>query len=996
MNALRSPCRSQSWLAGGALAVAGAAALAAEALTPVAHWDAAAATGEVLSDLSGHGHDGRLVHVVAMRQVEDLVERPYLAFDGRSSHVVVPPAAALNPSQLTLVAWVNLPPGSLQDQKPIVVKSLPAHQPPWYQYGLFLMDRPEAPRSLSFYLSLGGKLQLLDAHGVLAYDTWQCFAATFDGRYQRLYCNGAEVAAREVPEAAPLDAFAQPLLLGAYGNLPKDPTYCFAGTMASVRLYASALAGEDLHALYEAEKRGFPAAPLTPSGSVSEYARALNEVLRQGRDLWGEQLIAAGGATYEGIKDYLQPLFFSTGDTYTTEGVHNLVFGEDGGPPPYIIPLADGSRIAATRYDAARRLEFGLGPEGRERFGADLERLSGPALAEGWYPILQTGYTDASGAVVAQESFAGRVAGLPHLAAFVRFRVTPAPGAAAVVAVRLGKTPRAAFRCSPAPAWQGDDTAVFSVAAAAGAQELYLLWSPQEDLPEGAVADAAAYRAARSGWQAYWDRTLAAGARFEVPEALVRQAQRNLLVQNLTMRWRYTLGPVVYHGEFYQPESSDAMTTLALYGFTTACREGLADLLPKSKGEAYYSNWERGEKLSHGAFYYLLSRDRDFIAQHTAEYATLCQALADQVASDPHGLLHKQRHCGDIPAQAYCTFHQTVCWRGLRDLAEVWGCLGQQAQAARFRPVAAQLRQAIRTAVEAATTRLPDGSRFVSNVLYEKAPVYDPITATRLGSYWNLCMPYAFSSGFWDPAGEEMGGILDFIHGHGGILLGLLRFNYYPVAIGSHRPDGLPGYRTTGFDNVYLPGYLRMLSDRDEADRLVLSFYGKLAHGQTRGTFVNGEGETVGEVPGARFRSCYGTPNSANNTAFLLALRLLLVRESFDAETGLPLGLFLADATPRHWLEDGQVITVSQAPTCFGPLSYTLTSRLQAGRIEAVVQVPDRDPLRELRLKLRLPGGRRVQAVTINGQAHSRFDARRETLDLTGLRGRLEIVARLE
>lgn len=974
-------------------------ALAQPAPAPalLAHWDAQAARGAVLPDLSGNGHDGRLIGATAMRQVEDLVERPYLAFDGVAGHVVVPHAARLSPARLTVVAWVNLPPGSIDSQKPLLVKSLPSHQAPWYQYGLFVMDRPETPGSLSLYLSIGGALQVLSAPAVVVYDTWQCLAASYDGATLRLFRDGAVVAAREVTPPAPIDAFEQPLLLGAYGNLPKDATYCLAGAIASVRLYDAALSGEALRALYEAEKGTFPTAARQAGGAVSDYARALNEVLRQGRDVWGEKLIADGGATYEAMAGHLHPLFFSTGDVYTATGVHNLVFGEDNGQPPFIIPLADGSRIAATRYDAARRLELFVGPDGSERFGADLDRLTGPGLDGGWYPILQTGYTDATGAISRQESFAGRVPGVKHLAAFVRLEVTQAIGQSApsCLAVVFGKTPRAAVRCSPEPEWQGE-RATFSLPPGAQRQVVHILWSPQDDLPADARIDAASYTAARAAWKAYWDCTLAAGAAFEVPEALAMDAQRNLLVQNLIMRWRYTLGPVVYHGEFYQPESSDAMTTLGMYGFTEACRDGLADLLPKTKGEAYYSNWERGEKLTHGAFYYFLTRDRGFLEQHSAEYAALCQRLADQTTSDPHGLLHKQRHCGDIPTQSYCTFHQTVCWRGLRDMAEVWRLLGQDEECARFRPVAGALREAIRTAVAAASTRLPDGSLFVPTVLYEQSPVHDPITATRLGSYWNLCMPYAFSSGFWDPAGPELGPILDFMHGHGATLLGLLRFNYYPVAIGSHRPHGLPGYSTTGFDNVYLPGYLRMLSDRDEAERLVLSFYGKLAHGQTRGTFVNGEGETVGEMPRERYRSCYGTPNSANNTAYLLALRLMLVRESFDPETGLPAGLFLADATPRGWLADGRTISVRNAPTCFGPVSYSLASYLADRRVEATVQVPGRDPIRQLRLKLRLPAGRRIQSVTLNGQPHTRFDAEHATIDLTGLSGRLDLALRCE
>jgi len=358
----------------------------------VAHWDAQAAKGNVLPDLSRHGHDGRLVGVTAMRKVEDLVERPYLAFDGVGGHVVVPHQASLNPAGLSIVVCVSVPPGSIDSQKPLLVKSLPSHRTPWYQYGLFLMDRPESPCSLSLYLSVGGRLQMVAAPGAVVYDTWQCLAGTYDGTAMRLFRDGTEVAVGTVAPPAPVDAFEQPLLLGAYGNLAKSAAYCLAGAVASVRLYDGALSGTTLRTLYETEKSAFPAAPQKAEGAVSEYARGLNEALRQGRDVWGEKLIADGGATYAGIKDYLHPLFFSTGDTYTATGVHNLVFGEDNGQPPFIIPLADGSRIAATRYDAARRLEVFVGPDGGERFGAELGRLTGPALDGGWYPVLQTGY----------------------------------------------------------------------------------------------------------------------------------------------------------------------------------------------------------------------------------------------------------------------------------------------------------------------------------------------------------------------------------------------------------------------------------------------------------------------------------------------------------------------------------------------------------------------------------------------------------------------------
>jgi hypothetical protein len=46
-----------------------------------------------------------------------------------------------------------------------------------------------------------------------------------------------------------------------------------------------------------------------------------------------------------------------------------------------------------------------------------------------------------------------------------------------------------------------------------------------------------------------------------------------------------------------------------------------------------------------------------------------------------------------------------------------------------------------------------------------------------------------------------------------------------------------------------------------------------------------------------------------------------------------------------------------------------------------------------LKLRLRLPNGERITSVTVGGRAFTRFDAASETIDLTGLRGRVNLVA---
>jgi hypothetical protein len=131
-------------------------------------------------------------------------------------------------------------------------------------------------------------------------------------------------------------------------------------------------------------------------------------------------------------------------------------------------------------------------------------------------------------------------------------------------------------------------------------------------------------------------------------------------------------------------------------------------------------------------------------------------------------------------------------------------------------------------------------------------------------------------------------------------------------------------------------------------------------------------------------------PNSANNAFFLETLRLLLVHETSDAG-GVPNGLELAYSTPRAWLAPGKQIAVQNLQTSFGKLSYTITS--STSTVSAAIDLPP-GYAGPLRLRFRLPGGKRLGTITVNGVAfHSLVDA--ETLDLTGRSGHVDVVARV-
>jgi hypothetical protein len=171
-----------------------------------------------------------------------------------------------------------------------------------------------------------------------------------------------------------------------------------------------------------------------------------------------------------------------------------------------------------------------------------------------------------------------------------------------------------------------------------------------------------------------------------------------------------------------------------------------------------------------------------------------------------------------------------------------------------------------------------------------------------------------------------------------------------------------------------------------------LTLYGQLAAGMAPGTFVSGEGLSVAPLRGEPYRSMYLPPNGASNGSFLETLRLMLVHET-RAPDGEPRGLELAYSTPRAWLLPGRGIVVRRAPTSFGPISFSVQSSADGVRVR--VDAPKRSSLGTLSLRLRLPRGSRVVGVTLGGRPYARFDARTETIDLSGRSGRLDLVVRV-
>jgi hypothetical protein len=708
--------------------------------------------------------------------------------------------------------------------------------------------------------------------------------------------------------------------------------------------------------------------PLSPA-----YAGRVHRALGAKQDVWGNALIARpNGPTYGAVRQLLKPLLFARSKTkaLTASGVYYLPFAQPlgvRGAHMVALHVADGSEILSQTAKGPSVKVF-VGPDGHERYGSCLSRLGTATLADGFLPILESRYVDAAGTRYRQESFSVRGLGTGDLVSFVRLTAEADADRGAVVQLvpegsrRGARVAQGTVRARVEP---GDSAT------------LYAGWL----VPFGGSPvpiDEAAYDAARQRLVDFWLQRLGEQPTYDVPERLVMDAQRSLLIQDLALTWRYSVGN--QYEEFSFAEALDTAEVLAEYGLPGVARHILTSSLARLGGGT--TNWRAGEKLTGAALYVRLSGDREYLNQATPMLDRIVEGLGRQIRSGHGGLLRRERYSSDVAARVYGLHAQAAVWQGLNAIADVWRASGRTAHARKAHALAVALGRGLHRAVSRSAHRLKDGSLFVPAALLAHHKPFDAVTSSRPGSYWNLVVPYALSSGFFTPGGRQANGILEYMLRHGSRLLGLVRAGAYSLY-------GKPTYPVSGTDQVYGLNVARFLADNDRPDQLVLSLYGMLGASMTPNTFVSGEAATVAPLRGASYRSMYMPPNTASNSAFLETLRLMLVHERRDKD-GSPVGLDLAFAAPRPWLGDGKSISVNGAPTSFGALTYDL--HRDGNQVTGTVVVPSRRPPHTMRLRLRLPHGVKLRAVRVSGHRRP-LDRGSGTIDLSGMRGTLDVVA---
>jgi hypothetical protein len=695
------------------------------------------------------------------------------------------------------------------------------------------------------------------------------------------------------------------------------------------------------------------------------------------------------------------------------------------------VNLKGGSRAWNDNGTAVR---FRVGPD-EFLFGGWLDRVTHPTLAEGWLPITEIRYfhpspLQAGGNVplaqpkpeVAPEIYVleAFAATDPALASngvvFVKFQLAqgtnghvavevdgrppldaepaklmdeqgkpldeplqgpPLKPSAARMEFKQGKVlddkGRALLLCDPTWKW---DRQLATAHLTPGMSATLAIATRPIGGPSAPALDNFTYAKQRELCIQTWREVLGEGMNVETPEPYANNAWRHLICQNFELingnSMRYSQGN--QYDKLYESEGSDAALAMLVWGYEKDMRRLLVPLLDFTrKGLEFH---QAGFKLLDVCRYYWQSRDPAVISELRTRWLKEALRLAGNRTPE-NGLYPKEQYCGDIYTFVYSLNANAKAWRALRDLSAILAEGGDATEARQYADNAAAFRKLILDALQK-NIRRETTPPFVPVALFSDEPVHDPIVNSRIGGYWNIIIGYTIASGIFPPGSEEETWIPHYQEQHGGLCMGMLRAGGgYTFWTSANRFNPLYGTR-------YALDTLR----RDDPERALISFYGMLAQGFTRNTFISGEGCSFTPVDeGGRLLYC--PPNSAANAHFLSMFRYLLVQDWDLDDDGKPETLRLLFATPKRWLEDGKTINVERAPTAFGPVSMRVESKLSQGEVVADLDLPERNAPKHTLVRIRVPDGWKVVSAKAGAQ-DLKVDAQ-GTADITELKGKASL-----
>jgi hypothetical protein len=504
--------------------------------------------------------------------------------------------------------------------------------------------------------------------------------------------------------------------------------------------------------------------------------------------------------------------------------------------------------------------------------------------------------------------------------------------------------------------------------------------APEELTTRSVEGDLAAARSA-------WNGLSAPVRRFVTPDSALNRIVEKAMLDGyfLTKRWsgRY----IVFDSVCYRCQWDDASTkwfyALDLMGdhatagklldtvfarqgqrkpVGTRTREGSFSDVTNTTGDGSAASWTscNGWALWAMAEHTRLTGDREWLTAHKKAILDGCawivreRQFSKEKPNNPcAGLIYGKFVCdmpdeGGVSGVGYFTYTDAISYMGLHQMAQLladWG----HGEGGTLLAEAERYRRDILSAVD----RLTDKSR---------DPWYVP---------WILHAPKhedAYFNGVCGPINLAYGGVVSRDDPR---MQHVIRWNIDRTYKGS--PE------TSASANMFYSQDLAcVLLEQGRVEDFLRMFYTILASNISHETLTTCEWRSNTQ------------PHVHSISSLVRMFRTMLVQERDGS-------LFLLQGVPRRWLEPGRAIRITEAPTWYGPLSLEVSSGGPDGGARLRLQVPPRLGEVPIRLRLRLPEGRRIGEVTVDGRPHRDVDG--EWVTLRGIQGdaeiRLTVVAKL-
>ncbi len=612
--------------------------------------------------------------------------------------------------------------------------------------------------------------------------------------------------------------------------------------------------------------------------------------------------------------------------------------------------------------------DIGVAPDGSLQLNDNLATFKGPtahfeingyrfgsrdvscekSLHNGWMPIVST-RDHHDGVQLEQTVFGWTKDFSPDepLFGFVQFNAKNPGGDARVVDLKLVFNPA---RNAPGPlTWQINLAARESKSVCVRVP-FKILDSAAAEIPAGE------FQAKFADVSAYWDELIARGSRFEIPEERVQNAYRAWLAYNfLNVAKRKGVLNVCDGSGFYDK----------VYGYSAALYCHKLDLLGyHDLAEVYcdallsfahtngllavnFGSTDTGTALWVMAEHYRLTHDDVWLRRVAPKMRLMCSWIVNQrqaalanAAKEPavtRGLIRFKPYADLLhPAADY--FSNGYLWKGLDATARVFAEIGLKSEAAGLQREAEAYAKDIQASMSAAI--FTDRGRKILPVIPDTRELWKESNGSADG-YYGIIAPCLLEIGLPGASDPKARLITDALEQRGGLVAGISQFHSMA-------------------DHAYAYGYWMQCLERDEVKRAILGLYGSLAYGMSRDTYAAVECTMIrtGE-------NYWMLPHTYSNTQQLRLLRNLLVREDGDT-------LWLGQAIPRPWLELGKRVAVNEAPTTFGPVSYSIES-LADGSMRVQLSPPVRNAPQEIALRLRDPKQRKIARVKTNGTGKVKF-----------------------